>query len=234
MNGRVRRRLALLTLAATMLAAPAPAAAVERVSMKPRHGDVNTRFVFRGTGWRPDTKLVYEYGAYCAASLACPAVGIMGYLRSDANGEFAFFLDPWDLVPDDFVGTDYCFAYEMDRDCKALKRVGRRPASVSATPTRARLLRDGGGLTMSVLAEHFKAGERLTIHVRYPDGRHRAFKARARRRGARVEFSNAWVPRGGALKWLKLQRDDPVGTYQVRVVDRHRAEARTSFVAYAD
>jgi hypothetical protein len=225
----VRRRLALLTLAATMVAVPAVAA--ERVTVKPRHGDVNTRFAFRGTGWRPNAKLAHESGPFCAASAACATVLYIHFFKADSNGEFTQTIGPWKRVPFDFVGTEFCFIYAPFGSCKATKRVGLTPPSASVTPAHVTLFENGGAVTTTVAAEHFRAGERLTIHIRYPDGRRRVVRARARRRGAHVGPANAWAPRGGAIKWFELHSADPDGTYRVRVVDEHDGEALTSFVA---
>lgn len=225
----MRRRLALLTLAATLVAVPAVAA--ERVTMKPRHGDVNTRFVFHGTGWRPNAKLAYTHGAFCPITTACPAIGYLHEFKSDANGEFRQTIGPWKLPSYDFVGADFCFSYAPFGDCKALKRVGLTPPSASARPPQVTRFENGGPVTLTVAAEHFKAGERLTVHVRYPDGRHRALKTRARRRGTHVGGANAWAPRGGAIVPVKLRESDPDGTYRVRVTNSNGNEALTSFVA---
>ena len=230
LNERVRRPLALLTLAAALVAVPASAAAVERVSMKPRHGDVNTRFVFHGTGWKPNAELAYMHGAFCPLSLACPSIGYVRYFKSDANGEFTETIEPGEAPPQDFVGTDFCFMYAPHGECKARKRVGRAPPSASITPARVTLYEHGNDVTVTALAEHFKAGQRLTIHVRHPDGRHRALKTRARRRGAHVGGANAWAPRGGAIVTFSIRRGDPGGRYDVRVADEHHGEALTSFV----
>jgi hypothetical protein len=228
----VRRRLALLTLAATafaVLAVSAVAAAKETVTVTPKHGDVNTRFVFHGTGWRPSAKLAYQYGPFCAASAACATVLLIHSFKSDAHGEFTQTLGPWERVPSDFVGTEFCFIYAPFGHCKAKRRVTLTPPSASVTPAHVTMFENGGPFTMTAAAEHFRAGERLTLHVRYPNGRHRTLTTRARRHGAYVGV--AWAPRGGAVKLFDLHAGDPDGTYRVRVTDEHGGEARTSFVA---
>lgn len=234
-NGRVRRGLALLTLAATIVAAPAGAA--ERVSVKPRLGDVNTRFVYRGSGWRPNASLVYSHGALCGTG-PCILPLFFRHFRSDADGRFKVTERPTSSVRDDFVGYDLCFAYSAnaegppDAPCKATGKISVAPPSASATPARAeRSHGDPYPLAVTLAARHYKAGSRLEIHVRYPGGRHRVLKARARRHGAYVGPANAYTPRGGATKLLYLKPSDPDGNYTVRFVDRLGHQARTSFVA---
>jgi hypothetical protein len=230
----VRRPLALLTLAAIALAAPALATAKESVKVKPRHGDVNTRFVFHGSGWKPNARLTYTHGAFCAASTACPTLLYLHNFRSDAHGEFTQSIGPMKWPPLDFVGTDVCFGYGPfpDFHCLVSRRIGLTPPSASVTPVHAERNSDyPSPVAMTVAAEHFRAGERLTTHIRFPDGRRRVLHSRARRHGAHVGGANAWAPRGGTIELFTLRAHDPDGVYRVRVEDGRGGEARTSFVA---
>ena len=231
-NGRVRRRLALLTLAATLVAVPAVAA--ERVTVKPRAGDVNTRFVYRGAGWTPNTAVSYSHGALCGTG-PCILPLFFRHFRSDADGRFKVSERPTTFVPYDFEGYDLCFAYPKHDEgppqapCEVTAKISLAPPSASATPALAERSQESP-VTVTLAARHFKAGTRLKVHVRYPGGRHRVLKTRARRRGAYVGPANAYTPRGGSTKLLDVQPSDPDGTYRVRFVDRLGHEARTSFV----
>ncbi|HKP88568.1 MAG TPA: hypothetical protein VJT75_01215 [Thermoleophilaceae bacterium] len=233
----MRRRLALLALAAMLLAAPGTAAAAERVSVKPHAGDVNTRFVYRGSGWRPNARVSYTHGALCGTGL-CILPLYFRVFESDANGEFEVSERPTKYVPRDFVGYTLCFGYPKREEgppnapCEVRAQISLAPPSASATPALAERSRgDSLPTTVTLAARHFKAGTRLRIHVRYPGGRHRVLKTRARRRGAYVGPGHAYTPRGGATRLLDVRKDDPDGTYRVRIVDRRGNEALTSFVA---
>jgi hypothetical protein len=226
-----------VTLAATALAAPAPAAAAEQVTVKPRQGDVNTRFVYRGSGWKPNARVAMSHGALCGTG-PCILPLYVRVFRSDADGKFRVSERPTRYVPFDFEGYDVCFSYARSADppvgghCKASVPIGLSPPSASVTPTRAeRNDTYPSPVTMTLAAEHFKAGSRLRIRIRYPGGHHRVIEALARRHGGRVGPANAWAPRGGIVRLFKLRPKDPDGTYGVRVVDRRGNEARTSFVA---
>lgn len=198
--------------------------------MKPRHGDVNTRFVFHGTGWKPNAKLAYQRPPFCALSAACASVLDIHFFRSDSNGEFTQTLGPWKRVSFDFEGTDLCFIYAPYGKCQARSQVGLAPPSVSATPSTVQLADESAPVTTTLAAAHFRAGERLRFHVHYPDGRVKSLKGRARRHGRPVGPAHAWTPKGGATRFLTLRPSDPNGTYSVRVTDPHGGQARTSFV----
>jgi hypothetical protein len=236
----VRRRLALLTLAATLFAVPAAAAAKETVTVTPKHGDVNTRFVYRGSGWRPNAKVALSHGVLCGTG-PCILPLYFRVFHTDADGAFRVSERPAKRVPDDFAGYDVCFSYSPDGNpggpCKATVKIGVAPPSASATPAKAERFRGNGlPVTITISAEHFKAGRQLWIHLRYPDGRHKVLRAKAHRHGAYVGPANAWSPRGGIVKFHALRPKDPDGLYHVRVVDKQGHVARTSFVAqhYAD
>ena len=231
----MRRALALAALASLTVAAPALAAGTERVSVKPRAGDVNTRFVYRGSGWEPNSQLIYTHGALCGTG-ACILPLFFKHFESDAEGRFRQSERPTTYVYDDFVGYTVCFGYAKDENspeneggCKATAKVSVAPPMVSATPALAQR-NPNEVITATLAARHFKAGTRLKFHVRYPDGRHRVLKAVARRHGGYVGPGNAFAPRGGAVKLLDIKSEDPDGTYRVRVVDKLGHEARTSFV----
>jgi hypothetical protein len=234
----VRRRLALLTLAATAFAAPAVAIAKESVRVTPRHGDVNTRFVYHGAGWKPNAKVTLSHGVLCGTGI-CILPLYFRTFHSNADGAFRVSERPAKSPPDDFLGYDVCFSYGDGPGgrCKAAAKIGLAPPSASATPATATRFRGNSyPVTITIAAQHFKAGSRLKIHVRYPDGRHRVLHARARRHGAYVGPGNAWAPRGGIVKFHSLRPKDPDGLYHVRVVDSRGDVARTSFLAqhYAD
>jgi hypothetical protein len=143
---------------------------------------------------------------------------------------------PATYVPNDFVGYTLCFSYARSEDpplgghCRATAQIGLAPPSASATPARAER-NPSETITVTLAAQHFKAGSHLKIHVRYPGGHRRVLKAFARRHGGHVGPGNAFAPRGGTIRFLRLHPKDPDGTYAVRVVDRKGHEARTSFVA---
>ena len=237
--GRMRRALALFALVA--LALPALALGAERVSVKPRGGDVNTRFVYRGSGWEPNRKLIYTHGAPCGTG-PCILPLYFHKFESDANGHFRQTERPTTFVPNDFLGYTVCFGYARKDGtpltaggCKATVPVSLAPPIVSATPALAER-NPNEVITATLAAQHFKAGTKLAFHVRYPGGRHRVLKAHAGRHGRYVGPGNAFAPRGGAIKLLRIKSDDPDGTYQVRVVGKAGGEARTSFVVqhYSD
>ena len=239
----MRRRLALLTLAATafaVLAVSAVAAAKESVKVTPKHGDVNTRFVYRGSGWKPNAKLALSHGVLCGTG-PCILPLYFRVFRADADGAFRVTERPTKGVRDDFAGYDVCFSYAPrggpGGPCKATVKIGIAPPSASATPAKAKRFRENTDpVTITIAAEHFKAGRQLWIHFRYPDGRHKVLRAKAHRHGAYVGPANAWSPRGGIVKFHALRPKDPDGLYHVRVVDKQGHGARTSFVAqhYAD
>lgn len=238
LDGRVRRPLALVTLAAMALAAAAPAlaSAQERVKVTPKHGDVNTRFVYHGTGWRPKARIAMSHGALCGTG-PCILPLYFRVFRADADGAFRVSERPTTFVQDDFAGYDVCFSYAKSQGppggpCKATAEIGLSPPSASATPATAERSKHRAlPVTITIAAQHFKAGRQLWIHFRYPDGRHKVLRVKAHRHGAYVEPGHAWAPRGGMVKFHSLRPKDPDGLYHVRVVDKQGHVARTSFLA---
>jgi hypothetical protein len=231
----MRRSLALAALTSLTVAAPALAAGTERVSVKPRVGDVNTRFVYRGSGWKPNARLIYTHGALCGTG-PCILPLFFKHFESDADGRFRQSERPTTFVQDDFVGYTVCFGYAKDGEgpsneggCKATAKVSVAPPSADVTPATARRSH-GDGTTMTVAGRHFKAGSKLKIHIRYPGGRHRVLHTRARRHGGYVGPANAFAPRGGFVKLFEIEPQDPDGTYRWRVVDPKGHEAVGIFV----
>lgn len=234
----MRRALALSLLLLLALALPAGAFADEQVSVKPRAGDVNTKFVFHGAGWEPNARLIESHGALCGTG-PCILPLYVRRFEANSNGRFRLSERPTKYVPFDFEGYTACFRYADTDDhpsgCRVLVPISLAPPMVSATPALAQR-NPNEVITATLAAQHFKAGTRLKFHVRYPGGRHRVLKAVARRHGAYVGPGNAWAPRGGAIRLLNIAADDPDGTYRVRAVDRRGHQALTSFVVqhYSD
>jgi hypothetical protein len=228
----MRLRLTIL-VAFAALAAPALASKRhEHVSIKPRVGDVNTKFVYSGSGWRPDVRLAFSHGALCGDG-PCPGILQVGLFRSDTHGRFRVTEHPAHGVPDDFVGYSICFSYAqrgLPDGCRTTRRITVVPPWASVTPARVeRYSNEPPSDPPKIATQHFKAGERLRIDIRYPDGRKRILTGRARRHGGYVRPA-AYVPRGGLIRRFHLKSSDPDGTYQVRIADAHGGEARTSFV----
>jgi hypothetical protein len=205
----MRRALAILTLVLLSLALPALAGAIERVSVKPRVGDVNTRFVYRGSDWRPNARIVFTHGAPCGTG---PCILPLYYriFESDAGGRFKQSERPEIFVQDDWQGYSICFGYQAEGDapdpegCVVTKRITIAPPAVSATPADARRNR-GEVIRVTIAAQHFKAGSRLKVHVRRPGGGERVLRVRARRHGGYVGPAHAYAPRGGFVKLLPIR-----------------------------
>jgi hypothetical protein len=231
----VRRGLALLTIAAGLGLAPSAAAVTghEQVTVHPRVGDVNTRFVYRGMGWEPNAKLTLSHGVLCGTG---PCILPLYYKRfhADAHGRFRQTEHPAKAVLDDFAGYSICFEYGEVPDyepCLVKRRITVVPPWASVTPAIVERYPNGPGEdTLTFAAQHFKAGERLTVRIRYPNGHRRVLHTRARRHGAYVGPA-AYAPRGGAIKLFTLPTSAPDGTYRVHVTDEHRDHAFTSFRA---
>ncbi len=60
--------------------------------VEPREGVEGSVFRFTGRGWRPQRRVTVEFGAYCRPDEACPAIGYVGFLRTDSRGRFTFRL----------------------------------------------------------------------------------------------------------------------------------------------
>jgi hypothetical protein len=230
----MRRALTLAALTALAVAVPALAGAVERVSVKPRAGDVNTRFVYRGSDWKPNSRIVFTHGALCGTG-PCILPLYFRFFESNAEGRFKQSERPTTFVQDDWAGYTVCFGYQQEGDapdpegCVAIADVTLAPPSASATPALARR-NDNEPIRVTVTAAHFKARSRLKIHIRKPGGAERVLDARARRHGGHVGPANAYAPRGGFVRLVGIRVEDPDGTYRVRVVDRNGHRALTSFV----
>ena len=226
----MRLRCALV-LAALLVAPAAAHARHERVSVTPRVGDVNTTFVYRGSGWRPHARVAFEHGALCADYTPCTLPLYVGFLRADKHGRFRTSEHPALFVPDAFVGYGICFSYAQPRSpagCRAKGSITVVPASASISPARTeRFADDPSPQVLTLEVEHFKAGERLGIEIRYPDGRVRTLHGRARRHAGAV--GAAYVRRGGLIRAIELKSSDPDGTYVVRVTNKNGAEADTSY-----
>jgi len=229
MEGRGAAACVLLSAAA--LVAPAAASARrEHLSVKPRVGDVNTRFVYRGSGWRPHANVFFSHGALCNDRRPCAMPLYVGRVRTGRNGRFKTSEHPL-AVPDDFVGYSICFGYgpePLPPGCRASGRITIVPASASVTPARAERFTHGGFQPVLTLAvQHFKAGEKLAIEIRYPDGRVRTLHGHTRRHPGAV--GTAYARRGGLVRSLEVKSSDPDGSYQVRVMNHSSAEADATY-----
>jgi hypothetical protein len=228
----VRLSLGIVVALAALVPTAAAGERRERVAITPRVGDVNTTFVYRGAGWHPRSHLALEHGALCGATQSCTAIGYVKRFHSTKSGRFKVSEHPASVPPDDLVGYSICFEYASRGSpggCRARGRITVVPPAASATPARVRRFsEDSGPSRLTLAAQHFKAGARLRIHIRYPAGRERILHGTARRRGGYV--GAAYAPRGGLIRVVALQRSDPDGTYEVRVSDARAAEARTSSV----
>jgi hypothetical protein len=201
------------------------------VSVTPRVGDVNTTFVYRGSGWRPHADVFFSHGALCSDHAPCILPLYVGRVRTGGHGRFKTSEHAAPAVPDDFVGYSICFGYGPDsypNGCRASGSITVVPAAASVTPARAERFTDGGFQPVVTLAvQHFKAGEKLAIEIRYPDGRVRTLHGRARRHAGAV--GTAYARRGGLIRSLEVKSSDPDGTYQVRVMNHRGAEADATY-----
>lgn len=234
-----RRALAGLIAAAALVASPSAALAAthhERVSVRPRVGDVNTTFVYRGSGWRPHARVALAHGALCGTG-PCIAPLFFRAFRTDRHGRFRVTEHPAHWFVEDFEGYSICFGYRgravaPPRRCRVTRSITVEPPSVAATPATAERFRGNPpdlDPTVTIAARHFKAGSRLRIRIRYPDGRTRVLHVRARRHAGAVGPA-AYAPRGGAIWLLRVRKGDPDGAYAVEVTDARGELARTSYV----
>jgi hypothetical protein len=233
----MRRAVAILTLLAVLVLPALAAARHERVKVRPaRLGDVNTRFVYRGSGWRPGARLSLSHGVLCGTG-PCILPLFFRIFHADSQGRFRVSEHPARAVVSDFGGYSVCFAYAERSPgpggkCRALRRITVVPPWASATPVVAERFAGNPpslGPIVTFAAQHFRAGERLKVRIRYPDGRRRVLSTRARRHGAYVGPA-AFAPRGGAIRLYRVRASDPDGTYRVRVTNVRGDQARTSYV----
>jgi hypothetical protein len=231
----MRRGLAVLTTGA-LLAVPAAAAARhERVSVRPHVGDVNTKFVYRGSGWRPHARLGLSHGVLCGTGPCILPLFVRDF-RANEHGRFRVTEHPARGVLHDFLSYSICFGYARfvgpPLRCRAVRRITVVPPWVSVTPLVAERFEGNSpdlNPTLTVALQHFRAGTRLKIRIRDPDGRKRVLKTRARRHGGYVGPA-AYAPRGGAIKLFQVRKSDPDGTYRVKVTDSRGNQARTTYV----
>lgn len=236
------RTVRVVALALAVTWASSVDAEAARVRSIPHLGDINTTFVFAGSGFRPRAVVVGTHGPLCDRTGPCTSNLFGIRLRTDRRGRFRFTEHPADqifynprFVPDDFVGYPVCFGYAHGAlpesgPCAATAAIALAPPSVTVTPVRVfRPVHGVRSALLTIAIAHYRAGQRLRLTLSYPDGRVRHSGLTTRRRGRFV--GAAYASKGGAVSVLSLREDDPDGTYHLGVSGPDPfAEARTEFV----
>jgi hypothetical protein len=211
-------RRVTVTVSFLAMLAGAGSAAGQTVKLSPRTGDVNTTFLFRGSGWQPRQRVDVKY--FVSPASARPYRSFK--FQPEANGGFVFRLTkPIGLV-DAGVTSRMCF---RQRDTRPKPPHVHR-ACVNfylAAPLAQFMPSTGkpGGLFLLVVSG-FLAGRRLEGTLTRPTGTTKAFAFRTRTQEAFVSggpFGPIFVPRGGAAVRFPTVSADPIGTYTVLVAD---------------
>lgn len=209
-----------LFLAACLVATLASAtdAGAQVVKLSPRTGDVNTSFLFTGSGWQPRKRVDVTY--FVSSSATRPYRSFK--FQPEANGGFVFRLaKPIGLV-DAGVTSRMCF---RQRDTRPkVPHVYRLCVNFYVAAPLAQFMPSTGkpGDLFLLVVSGFLAGRRLEGTLTRPTGTTKAFAFRTRTQEAFVSggpFGPIFVPRGGAAVRFPTVSADPIGTYTVLVAD---------------
>ncbi len=225
------RRLGGLSLAMLLLGlALAAGARAQEVKLSPRTGDVNTVFLFKGSGWQPGRRVDATY--FVSSSAARPFRSFKFLpLR---KGGFVFRLTkPIGLV-DAGVTSRMCF---RQRDTRPkVPRVNRVCVNFYVAAPVAQFMPSTGkpGDLFLLFTSGFLAGRRITGTFTRPTGTTKTFSFTTRTKEAFVSggpFGPIFVPRGGAAVRFPTVAADPLGVYTVLVTDpRAGSRARAAVV----
>jgi hypothetical protein len=233
------RRPAGAILAALLLAlglalagsrAAASGTAQPLVKLSPRTGDVNTVFLFKGSGWQPRRRVDATY--FVSSSAARPYRSFK--FRARGKGGFVFQLTkPIGLV-DAGVTSRMCFRQRNTRP--KVPRVNRVCANFYVAAPAAQFMPSTGkpGDLFLLVVTGFLAGRRLEGTLTRPTGTTKTFVFKTRTQEAFVSGGPSgpiFVPRGGAAVRFPTVSTDAPGTYTVLVSDpRAGSRARAAVV----
>lgn len=181
------------------------------VSVLPESGDVNTTFVFHGTGWKPTRAVTASY--FVVAGRGGGPRRTFSF-KPRRGGSFVFrLIRPIGLV-DSGVTSRMCFRQRRVRACE----------DFYVAPPAAQFMPSTGspGDAFLLVASGFYAGRRLRATLTLPDATMRNFTMTARTAATFVEggpFGPVLVPRGGAAVRFVPRASDPAGVYTVLVTD---------------
>jgi hypothetical protein len=216
-----------LTLAGFAAAGSAPQPLVK---LSPPTGDVNTVFLFKGSGWQPRRQVDVTY--FVSASATRPFRSYR--FRPRVNGGFVFQLTkPIGLV-DAGVTSRMCFRQRVTR--RTVPRVNRVCVNFYVAAPLAQFMPSTGkpGDLFLLVVSGFLAGRRLEGTLTRPNATTKTFAFRTRTQEAFIAggpFGPIFVPRGGAAVRFPTVATDPPGTYTVLVSDpRAGSRARAAVV----
>ncbi len=226
-------RFSLATLLAVFLLAGSGFAAggdAHLVKLSPRTGDVNTTFLFTGSGWQPRQRVDVTY--FVSSSAARPFRSFK--FVPGRNGGFVFQLTkPIGLV-DAGVTSRMCF---RQRDTRPkVPRVYRVCVNFYVAAPLAQFMPSTGksGDLFLLFVSGFLAGRRIVGTLTRPTGTTKTFAFTTRAQEAFVSggpFGPIFVPRGGAAVRFPTDAADPLGIYTVLVADpRAGSRARAAVV----
>jgi hypothetical protein len=211
-------RRVLLAVCLVAVLAFAGNARAQVVKLSPRTGDVNTTFLFRGTGWQPRKRVDVTY--FVSSSVTRPYRSFK--FRPESNGGFVFSLTkPIGLV-DAGVTSRMCF---RQRDTRPkVPHVYRVCVNFYVAAPLAQFMPSTGkpGDLFLLVVSGFLAGARLEGTLTRPTGTTKAFAFRTRTKEAFVSggpFGPIFVPRGGAAIRVPTDTTDSLGIYTVLVTD---------------
>jgi hypothetical protein len=190
-------------------------AATVKVSLvvTPRSGDVNTTFLFKGTGWTPGKRVSASYFVSTASERPYRSYAF----KPRRDGSFVFrFARPIGLA-DAGVTSKMCFRQSTRRVVRTCTNFYVAGPAAQFMPSSGKL----GDLFLLVVSG-FVAGHELQGALTPPTGPAHMFVLRARRTDAFVAggpFGPVYVRRGGAAVRFPSNPTDPPGFYTASIVD---------------